>query len=93
MSELEMFHVGVNEKGEELYNVRYKKGGMTLPTPSMTKAEAQAMIGGEEISDTENYHGMNKKDLETFMRGHGIELDRRKTKSDLLKQVDDFFKD
>ena len=58
-----------------------------------TKAEAQAMIGGEEISDTENYHGMNKKDLETFMRGHGIELDRRKTKSDLLKQVDDFFKD
>ena len=105
MSDIEMFHVGQNENGEKLYNLRYVKGGMTLPTPSMTEAEALAKINGTEIEEniisvdsfnnksSKNYHEMTKKELEKFMRKHGIELDRRKTKADLLARVDKFFKE
>jgi len=39
-----------------------------------------------------SYRNMTKTQLEAFMRGHGVELDRRKTKSDLLEQVDGYFK-
>ena len=101
MSDIEMFHVGENSKGEELYNLRYIKGGRSLPTPSMTKAEALAKINGTEVvveviveatpEVGKNYHDMTKKELELFMREHGIELDRRKNKSDLLDEVDKFF--
>jgi hypothetical protein len=95
MSDIEMFHVGDNDKGEALYNLRYVKGGKSLPTPSMTKAEALAKVNGTEIveTETEDYKEMTKKELEIFMRSHNIELDRRKKKEDLLQQVDDFFKD
>jgi hypothetical protein len=34
---------------------------------------------------------MTKKELELFMREHSIELDRRKSKDDLLDEVDKFF--
>ena len=97
MSDIEMFHVGENSKGEELYNLRYIKGGRSLPTPSMTKAEALAKINGTEVvveavpEVGKNYHDMTKKELELFMREHGIELDRRKSKGDLLDEVDKFF--
>ena len=97
MSDIEMFHVGENDKGEELYNLRYVKGGKSLPTPSMTKAEALAKINGTEVVEKtktevgKNYHDMTKKELELFMREHGIELDRRKSKDDLLDEVDKFF--
>ena len=90
MSDIEMFHVGENSEGEELYNLRYIKGGRSLPTPSMTKAEALAKINGEP-EQKKSYKDMTKKELELFMREHDIELDRRKTKDDLLKQVDEFF--
>ena len=95
MSDIEMFHVGDNDKGEALYNLRYVKGGKSLPTPSMTKAEALAKVNGTEIveTETEDYKEMTKKELEIFMRSHNIELDRRKKKEDLLQQVDNFFKD
>ena len=90
MSEIEMFHVGENDKGEELYNLRYVKGGRSLPTPSMTKAEALAKINGEPEQE-KSYKDMTKKELELFMREQGIELDRRKNKDDLLDEVDKFF--
>ena len=100
MSDIEMFHVGENERGEALYNLRYVKGGRSLPTPSMTEAEALAKINGTEIVTVKeettivpDYKGMTKKELELFMREHSIELDRRKTKADLLKQVENFFKE
>lgn len=32
-------------------------------------------------------HGMNKKQLETVGRQHGIELDRRKNKEDLIEEL------
>jgi len=102
MSDIEMFHVGENESGEKLYNLRYVKGGRPLPTPSMTREEAFAKINGEEApiisidsfnnKSSKDYKSMNKKELELFMREHSIELDRRKSKKDLMIEVDTFFK-
>ena len=106
MSDIEMFHVGENDKGEALYNLRYIKGGKSLPTPSMTKAEALAKINGTEVVepivvsedevvviDDKPVQEMTKIELEAFMRTHGIELDRRKSKADLLKQVEKFLEE
>ena len=47
------------------------------------------------LSDSMSYEQflMNKVELEASMREHGIELDRRKSKGDLLEQVDEYFKD
>ena len=66
----------------------------------MTKSEALAMINGTEIVTTKeetmivpDYKSMNKKELELFMREHSIELDRRRTKTDLLQQIENFFKE
>ena len=99
MSDIEMFHVGQNEDGEKLYNLRYVKGGMSLPTPSMTEAQALAKINGTEVTeevatttDAPDYKSMKKIELEALMRTHGIELDRRKSKKDLMMEVDTFFK-
>jgi len=99
MSDIEMFHVGQNEDGEKLYNLRYVKGGMSLPTPSMTEAQALAKINGTEVveevattTDVPDYKSMKKIELEALMRTHGIELDRRKSKKDLMMEVDTFFK-
>jgi len=112
MNDIEMFHVGENEDGNKLYNLRYVKGGMSLPTPSMTEAEALARINGteveivsvkpveevvtvivtEETTVVPDYKTMNKIELESLMRKHDIELDRRKSKADLLAEVDAFFK-
>jgi len=112
MSDIEMFHVGQNEDGDKLYNLRYVKGGMSLPTPSMTEAQALAKINGTEVeivsvepveevvtvTVTEattivpDYKTMKKIELEALMREHNIELDRRKSKADLLAEVDAFFK-
>ena len=99
-----MFHVGENEDGNKLYNLRYVKGGMSLPTPSMTEAQALARINGTEVEIVSvkpveevvtivpDYKTMNKIELEALMRKHDIELDRRKSKADLLAEVDAFFK-
>jgi len=96
MSDIEMFHVGENESGEKLYNLRYVKGGRPLPTPSMIEAQALAKINGTEVvveTDTvPDYKSMKKNELEALMRTHGIELDRRKSKKDLMIEVDTFFK-
>ena len=112
MSDIEMFHVGENENGDKLYNLRYVKGGMSLPTPSMTEAQALARINGteveivsvepveevvtvtvtEETTIVPDYKTMKKIELEALMREHDIELDRRKSKADLLAEVDAFFK-
>ena len=106
MSDIEMFHVGENDKGEALYNLRYIKGGKSLPTPSMTTAEALAKINGTEVVepivvsedevvviDDKPVQEMTKIELEAFMRTHGIELDRRKSKADLLEQVEKFLEE
>ena len=99
MSDIEMFHVGENESGEKLYNLRYVKGGRPLPTPLMIEAQALAKINGTEvteevatITDAPDYKPMKKIELEALMRTHGIELDRSKSKKDLMIEIDTFFK-
>jgi len=55
--------------------------------------EVEEVIEGvEESSDVPDYGSMTKVQLEALMREHGIELDRRKSKGDLLEQVDGYFK-
>ena len=55
-------------------------------------------ISEEKVTVTEkttivpNYKSMTKLELEETMRFHNIELDRRKSKKDLLQEVDMFFK-
>ena len=46
----------------------------------------------EETTIVPNYETMTKLELEETMRFHDIELDRRKNKKDLLKEVEMFFK-
>ena len=52
--------------------------------------EAEVIEEAEESVDVDS---MSKVQLETYMREHGIELDRRKKKKDLLAQVKAFFKE
>ena len=60
--------------------------------------EAEAVIEEVATPEPENsreipdYGSMTKVQLEALMREHGIELDRRKSKGDLLEQVDGYFK-
>ena len=56
--------------------------------------EAEVIEEAEEINDTVvDVDSMSKLQLEAYMREHGIELDRRKKKKDLLAQVKAFFKE
>ena len=82
---------------------------MLASTTIMTEAEARAMIASKasgevieavaeepvvEVNDTVvDVDNMSKLQLEAYMREHGIELDRRKKKKDLLSQVKAFFKE
>ena len=52
--------------------------------------EAEVIEEAEESVDVDS---MSKLQLEAYMREHGIELDRRKKKKDLLSQVKAFFKE
>ena len=69
-----------------------------LEAPKETPEVEEAPEVEEEESEEEeefevpDYGSMTKAGLENLMRNHGIELDRRLTKSDLLKQVDTYFK-
>ena len=42
---------------------------------------------------TSSYKSMSKLELEAMMREHGVELDRRKSKKELLEEVENFFKE
>ena len=46
----------------------------------------------EETTIVPNYETMTKLELEETMRFHNIELDRRKSRKDLLQEVEMFFK-
>ena len=46
----------------------------------------------ENSREVPDYGSMTKVQLEALMREHSIELDRRKSKGDLLEQVDAYFK-
>ena len=103
MTGLKMIHVGTDVHDNPVYNV-VKEDGKLATTTIMTEAEAQAMISGEDkvveavveeveeaLSHIPDYKGMSKKKLEATMRTYGIELDRRKSRSALLEEVEMFF--
>ena len=76
----------------------------TVVFDPMTKEEAEARLksmGGTTVepvketvsNDSPDYKSMTKLELEAMMREHGVELDRRKSKGELLKEVDAYFAD
>ena len=104
MTDKEMVQVGTNINNEPVFNVKYKDGGL-VSTTIFTEAEAKAIIE-EVVEDTKptdeeleatafegvpDYKSMTKLELESLMREHGVELDRRSSKGDLLKQVNEYF--
>jgi len=73
---------------------------------TMTKEQAEAKLKSMGVKPTPvkapvkapvketapDYAELSKKELEVLMRGHGVELDRRKSKTKLLAEVQAYFK-
>ena len=66
----------------------------------MSKAQAEAKLKSMGVTakpaapkkkEVPDYSGMTKTELEAFMREYGVELDRRKTKASLMKEVEEYF--
>ena len=91
MADLKMVEVGTDKDGNSLYNVRdNNKGGELVVEKALSLSEAEALMNG---GSTSSYKSMSKLELEAMMRGHGVELDRRKSKKELLEEVENFFKE
>ena len=97
---MELIKNGTFATGEPVYQIAEKNSDGTHTTvvfDPMTKEEAEASLksmGGTTVSDdSPNYKSMTKLELEAMMREHGVELDRRKSKGELLKEVDAYFAD
>ena len=95
---MELIQNGTFATGEPVYQIAEKNSDGThtiVVFDPMTKEEAEARLksmGGTTVSDdSPNYKSMTKLELEAMMREHGVELDRRKSKSELLKEVDAYF--
>ena len=95
---MELIQNGTFATGEPVYQLAEKNSDGTHTTvvfDPMTKEEAEERLksmGGTTVSDdSPDYKSMTKLELEAMMREHGVELDRRKSKGDLLKEVDDYF--
>ena len=95
---MELIQNGTFATGEPVYQIAEKNSDGTHTTvvfDPMTKEEAEARLksmGGTTVSDgSPNYKSMTKLELEAMMREHGVELDRRKSKGELLKEVDAYF--
>ena len=75
-------------------------GEPVVQTPAPVVEEAPAPVveeaprPEEEVADTVaapiNYESMSKDELEDYGRTIGIELDRRHSKSKLIKELEDF---
>tara|TARA_Y100000004_G_C8718601_1_gene329099 strand:- start:48 stop:362 length:315 start_codon:yes stop_codon:yes gene_type:complete len=101
---MEVFQNGRFSNGEPVYQIGVPQADGTYEVhvyDLMTKEQAEAKlkemggtpaaeVAGEDIAPA-IYKSMTKVELEAFMREHGVELDRRKTKAALLKEVDAFF--
>ena len=100
---MELIQNGTFATGEPVYQIAEKNSDGTHTTvvfDPMTKEEAEARLksmGGTTVTtvsdDSPNYKSMTKLELEAMMREHGVELDRRKSKGELLKEVDAYFAD
>ena len=67
---------------DEYLNVETKTEVKVLKESPTTAEEAEAELMGED-----ELEGMTKIELEALGREHGIELDRRKNKADLIEEL------
>ena len=95
---MELIQNGTFATGEPVYQIAEKNSDGTHTTvvfDPMTKEEAEARLKSMGVTtvsdDSPNYKSMTKLELEAMMREHGVELDRRKSKGELLKEVDAYF--
>ena len=66
-----------------------------MPTPVVDTVEESAAPVVDTVEESADYElaSMSKTDLENLGREHGVELDRRLSKSKLRDQVSDLLKD
>jgi hypothetical protein len=64
---------------------KLKSMGVTAKPAASKKKEVPEYSGIPAVS------AMTKKQLEALMREHGVELDRRKSKTALMKEVEEYF--
>lgn len=67
---------------DEYLNVETKAEVKVLKESPTTAEEAEA-----ELMNDDDLEGMTKIELEALGREHGIELDRRKNKADLIEEL------
>tara|TARA_R110000782_G_scaffold10471_4_gene32683 strand:- start:93 stop:404 length:312 start_codon:yes stop_codon:yes gene_type:complete len=100
---MKMVEIGTNMAGDPVYNVMNEDGTL-YKTTIYTKTEADAIVIGDTSDpdiieaiivdeDASDYSSMSKIELEKLMRMHDVELDRRKTKEQLLEEVTTFFEE
>ena len=99
---MEVFQNGRFSTGEPVYQIGVKNSDGTYDVKVfdlMSKEQAEAKLiemgGGvkkptpkkmpEQV--TKNIEDMTKLELESMMRNHGVELDRRKTKTSLVAKA------
>ena len=104
---MEIFQNGKFSTGELVYQIGVKQADDTYDIKVydlMTKAQAEAKLVSMGVKSTPvkkpkkaaapkvpDYSNMSKTQLEKLMRGHGVELDRRKSKIKLLAEVQAYF--
>ena len=100
---MEIFQNGRFSTGEPVYQIGTKNADGTYDVKVfdlMSKAQAEAKLKSMGVTakpaapkkkEVPDYSGMTKTELEAFMREYGVELDRRKTKASLMKEVEEYF--
>ena len=102
MSKLEMIHVKNGEGNNPLFQIgtRNADGTHIAVRPDILKehqavallAELQPTVVEEVVEEVvSDFDAMTKLELEELMREHGVELDRRIKKKDLLLTVKSYF--
>ena len=102
MSKLEMIHVKNGEGNNPLFQIgtRNADGTHIAVRPDILKehqavallAELQPTVVEEVVEEVvSDFDAMTKLELEALMREHGVELDRRIKKKDLLSTVKLYF--
>jgi len=101
---MEIFQNGRFSSGEPVYQIGTKNADGTYEVKVfdlMSKAQAEAKLKSMGVTakpaaskkkEVPDYSGMTKTELEAFMREYDVELDRRKSKAALMKEVEAFFK-
>jgi hypothetical protein len=102
---MEIFQNGRFSLGGPVYQIGVKQSDGTYDIKVydiMTKEQAEARLKSMGVKPapvktpaketTPDYAKLSKKELEILMRGYGVELDRRRSKTKLLAEVQAYFK-